>query len=265
MNFSDFTRRQLIGTGLGLGLASAATKAVGASSRLAPSASTLSPLHLNLLMQYALDDKLMIDCLRGTFYAVQGAKVTPLHGMILVGLSKTRPLPDGSFQSKGIEVEWFTDLDGAVFDQWKNPLTQQTVARPEQKYMVNTKIHAPDLSIKSSFGDWYHESFTGMRESRDDVWVDGMLVTMSTKLVTYHARRSELMKPGVTRVRTDVSSRVVSDWRPWQQMGNQPGYLLLICDGPGGIGLDELPAEWLEATRKRYPELLPSLDSLLAA
>jgi hypothetical protein len=297
MIYSDFSRRQLLGTGLSLGVTGVATQVIGApapavsagaslpaSAFGSPTASTvrallsdpnLSPQRRAMLTADTRPKGLSLGSLSGDFYSVQGGLATPLHGAVMASFSRSYPQPDGTIVTKTIELEWFTNLDGTVFEEWKNPVTNKMVPHPPRKYWVHTYETDRDGIKKSvTLNTRFHQAVTGWREEGDDLWMFGEIITMpegggtapeSTELSDRHARISELLAPGGKPVRSEYSSRVVTGWRPWQQMGNIPGQLLLICGGHSLNGLDELPPEWVKATQKRFPELLPSLDTLLSA
>ncbi len=297
MDFSHFTRRQLVGAGLGLGVASAATLALGAAgaplSPLPGSSSPASPelvRRRTMLMKGLLREGLQVSSLKGTFYAVENGQTTPLHGAVMSSFTKHRKLSDGSIETRTVEIEWYTDLDGVIFDEWKNPITQKTVPQPPRQYFRNSIIVAPDFSVKSlTVGDRVHDDVVGWRQDGDDLWMFNKLYTMpapkglkgaiafddlaatkpdapvATELATYHARVSEIDAPGITDVRVESYHSCEGAYRPWQEMGKQPGYLLLLAYGHTLNGRDQLPKEWLEKAEKEFPELLKSPESFLDA
>lgn len=281
MHFSDFSRRQLFGAGMGIGLASVATRVLGE-----PEIPAATVHRRTLLMRGLLRQGLQVSALKGTFYAVEGGHTTPLHGAVMCSFMKHTKMPDGSITTRTIEVEWYTDLDGVIFDQWKNPFTGRMVPPPKRQYFRNTIITGADLSRSSVvLGDRYREFVTGWRQDGDDVWMFNQLSTLpavgkvglddlpggdpntpiATELATYHARRSELDAPGVTNVRIESYHSCEGAFRPWQQMGDHPGSLMLLCYNRSLNHRDELPPEWIAQTEKHFPELLRSPETLLDA
>jgi hypothetical protein len=297
MNFNDVTRRQLFGTGIGLGMAGVAAgafAAIPAPVAMAPGVSSgpiPASLHRRgLLMRGLLREGLQYSALRGTFYAVENGQTTPLLGAVMATFSKNWKLPDGSIESRMIEMEWYTDLDGVIFDTWKNPITNKVATHPERKYFRHTIITGPDLSRKSlTLGSRYMESVLGWREDGDDLWMFNQLSTLpadpaakgptgvqdmavakgnvpvATELATYHARVSEIDAPGATNVRIESYHSCEGAYRPWEQMGNLPGYQLLIVCGRSLNSRDELPKDWVAKTEKVFPELMKSPEALLDA
>ncbi len=281
MQFGEFSRRKLFGAGVGFGLASAAP---GAFAQPAVPPATVH--RRTLLMRGLLREGLVVSALKGTFYAVEGGHTTPLHGAVMCSFMKHLKRPDGSIETRTIEVEWYTDLDGNIFDQWKNPFTQEMVPPPERRYFRNSIITGADLSRRSEvLGDRYREHVVGWREEGDDVWMLNELSTLpapgkiglddlaagdptipiATELGTYHARRSELDAPGVTNVRIESYHSCEGAFRPWQKMGDHPGYLLLLVFNRSLNSRDELPPEWVAETEKHFPELLRSPEKILDA
>jgi hypothetical protein len=289
MDFGTVSRRQLFGAGIGLGMASAVGPAFGASPALAQASSSASPALVHrreLLMRGLLRQGLQVSSLKGIFYAVEGGSTTPLHGGVMSSFTKHTPMPDGSIRTRTIEIEWYTDLNGVIFDHWTNPITGKTVPQPPRKYFVNTITTGPNLERGSpTLGKRYQEWVQGWREDGDDVWMFNHLSTLpapagstledlptgpankpvATELGTYHARRSELDAPGVTNVRIESYHTCEGGYRAWQQMGNTPGNLLLLCYNHSLDSRDQLPPEWLAETEKHFPELLRDPEALLDA
>jgi hypothetical protein len=276
---NDLSRRDMFAA-VAMGVAAA-----GVSQTPAGAAPPLSDFHKAMLMKGQLKQGMHVSSLTGTFYAVEGGTTTALHGAVMSSFTKNRMLADGSIEAKTIEVEWYTSLDGEVMESWTNPFTGKTVPVAQMnKYFVNTIVYKPDGTRRSTtFGDLVYEKVLGWREDGDDIWMYNQLSSrnfepdksaqgptggrefVATELATYHARRSEFYQPGITRVRSESYHSCTGEFRPWQQMGNHPGYQLLLVSNRSLEHADELPALWLAHTAKRFPELLRSPEALLDA
>jgi len=272
------SRRDILGT-VAVGAAASAAQ-VDVSAAQAP----LSEYHKTLLMKGLMRDDFHVSSLKGTFYAVEGGTTTALCGVVMSSFTKSRMMPDQSVQTKTCELEWYTTLDGEIMDHWTNPITGKTVpVYMPPKYFVNTIITRPNGTRTSlTFGDLVDEKVLGWREDGDDVFMFNQLSSrnymptgksaapsgrkyVATELATYHARRSDLYRPGAKRVRVESYHSCTGDYRPWQQMGDYPGYQLLICNDRTMDSPDELPAEWVKQTTKMFPDLMRNPEGILDA
>jgi hypothetical protein len=252
-----------------LGVVAAAT--LLATRGMATPASPADGLRTYMLMRGALDERLVIGCVSGTYYAVIDDALTPLFGVVSATFARYKPRPGGGYAAASVESAYFTDLaTGAALTDFANPLTGATVAVPAGGNPAAAIAILPDLTLqvaKLPPGVAFDHRIGAPETRGDDVWLTEVTRTSGkapgaarafhySESTTLHARASDLARPGVRRVPTETAFTNVVSWRPWLQMGDRPGHLMAIGAGTYGASLDTLPLAWLAATRARRPELL---------
>jgi hypothetical protein len=223
-------------------------------------------------LRYTGGDALACWWMRATKYGLVGDRLTPLFGMEIGNIARTRDLPDG-FAATSLEIVFFTDLaTGRRTDTIANPYTGERLARADSlvgpttiRYrMGGTEYPAelPGVTIEI-------EPLTRVfAVEGDDVWIRD---DTSARVVpaaaggprfwvsdwsTYHGSRAALADPALASVPGTVTFNSVSGWLDWLKMGDRPGYMLSRGSGRKFARCDELPASFLDILRERYPEIL---------
>jgi hypothetical protein len=232
-----------------------------------------------MMMRCALDEDLITNWVQASYFGVVEDRMEPLFGVSSAVFSRTRRLDDGSYRAVSFELAWFTDLaTGKALETFRNPYTNQDCTVPSGGFQPSASIFGRDLSFtlpKPIPGLTIEHDVLPFVVRGDDVWVTERMRSASmfpgaTKPFHYsdnsilHARRSDLEKPGATRVTSDVSYTNVVSWRPWLGMGDHPGHLTASGIGRQNASRDSLPPAWLEATAARRPEVLKDPAALLA-
>lgn len=232
-----------------------------------------------MMMRCALDEDLSTNWVQASYFGVVGDEMTPLFGVSSAVFSRTRRLDDGSYRSVSFELAWFTDpVTGKAMETFRNPYTNQDCTVPSGGFQPSATIFGRDLSFhlpKPIPGLTIEHDVLPFVVRGDDVWVSERMRSAATipgaaKPFRYsdntvlHARRSDLMKPGATRVTSDVSYTNVVSWRPWLGMGDRPGHLTASGIGRQNAHPDSLPPAWLEATARYKPEVLKDPAAILA-
>lgn len=232
-----------------------------------------------MLMRGALDERLVIGCVSGQYYGVVDAELTPLFGFVSATFARYRQVPSGDFDVVNVEYFYFTDpLSGKAMGSFRNPYTGETVQVPAGGYAPTrfTITRELDLRLGRTIPGMAFEHRVGPLEVRgDDVWFTevtrtGLAVAPGARPFRYsesttlHARRRDLLAPGIKRVRCETGFTNVVGWRPWLKMGDRPGHMMAIGAGSYGASLADLPAAWLEATRRDHPELIADPVAVLA-
>ncbi len=236
-----------------------------------------------LLMRGALDDRLVIGTISGQYYGVIDAEITPLFGVVAVTFTRWRQLPDGGggLRSVSFEHAYYTDLDsGQVLDQWRNPLNGASCKVPVWTSPATARLLLPDLSFRNEkplpAGMSLEAKMVSLQEEGGElVIVERVRSAVPrpapakpyrySELVTMRASLAALRDPNARRVPCSNSFTNVSGWRPWLQMGDQPGHLMAQGVGRYGAEFEALPAVWLQATRRLKPDWLADPASRLAA
>lgn len=231
-----------------------------------------------MMMRCALDEDLVTNWVQASYFGVVGDEMTPLFGVSSAVFSRTRRLADGSYRSVSFELAWFTDpVTGKAMDSFRNPYTNQDCQVPSGGFQPSASIFGRDLSFhlpKPIPGLTIEHDVLPFVVRGDDVWVSEQMRSAATipgasKPFRYsdntvmHARRSDLVKPGATRVTSEVAYTNVVSWRPWLGMGDRPGHLTASGIGRQNAHTDSLPPAWLEATAARKPEVLRDPAAIL--
>ncbi|SFO03099.1 DUF1838 family protein [Sphingomonas sp. OK281] len=237
-----------------------------------------------MLMRGALDERLVIGGISGSYFGVVDDRITPLWDVTAVTFARYRRRADGGYDGYTAEVAYFIDPQTRrATGQFRNPYTDEIVIEPQQGYPPAHVVIGADLSFGLAVpipGLVLDHRIKQPDVRGDDVWISEISQSAMTlpgaaanvrKPVRYseniimHARRSELETPGVRRVRTDVSFTNIVSWRPWMNMGDRPGHLTAIGAGSVSDTMDLLPADWIAATREKRPALLDNPGMLLDA
>ena len=67
------------------------------------------------------------------------------------------------------------------------------------------------------------------------------------------SRLSEVLDPVRSSVATSYSYQAASDWLPWMQLGQRPGFVVWHENGKKLFSLDELPADSRSALERLHP------------
>lgn len=257
----------------------AATPALAKASRTKIDVSTpQGRLKAYMLMRGALDDRLVIGCISGTYYGVVDAEITPLYGVVAATFARYRPHAAGGYEAVTTEQAYFTDLEtGAWIKSYKNPYTGETVTVPASGFKPNRIIISPDVDLRLATpvpGIQFDHHVLPVEIRGDDVWLTEVTRTAGavpgsakpfrySESVVLHARRSELEARNAKQVTCETTFNGVVSWRPWLKMGDRPGHLLGIGAGRYGATMETLPAVWISATREHRPDLLSNPIAVL--
>lgn len=270
-----------IGAGLALsGFGEVAAPALAANARRTPLDFTMPEDRLKayMLMRGALDERLVIGCISGSYFGVVGDELTPLWDVTAATFARYRRRADGGYDGFTAEVAYFIDRETRrAAGRFLNPYTGETVVEPQQGYAPAHIVIGADLSFglgKPVPGLVMDHHIKNPDVRGDDVWMAEMSRTAMTfpgavRPVRYsesnimHARMADLEVPGVLRVRSEVSFTNFVSWRPWMKMGDRPGHMSAVGVGSFSDTMDGLPAEWVAATKERRPELLDNPGMLV--
>jgi hypothetical protein len=273
---AEATRRTILASGLLGGAALAA-----GTSPAAPVVDLDSPegrFRAYMLMRGALDGQLVIGFVSGRYYGIVGSELKPLYGVVGATFSRYRARPDGAYDGVGYELAFFTDLaTGEALDEFHNPYTGETVSVPVTALPPGDLLITSNLEIeipKAPPGYSGYDRVVSSASSGPDVWfTEETVANLSlpgattafhyNEVLSIHATRAELEKPGATHVRALTGYSSVVTWRPWLKMGDRPGHLMGTGAGRYGATMDELPANWRAAAAKHRPDILGNPGALL--
>ncbi|MEN3745835.1 DUF1838 family protein [Sphingomonas sp. HF-S3] len=277
---SGIGRREALGLmGAGAVAASAGLPSAAAAARAKLDVETPEgKLRTYMMMRGALDERLIISYISGSYFGVVDAEVTPLWDVIGVTFSRYRKRSDGGYDCFNGEIAHFLDpKSGDATGEFYNPYTSKTVKDPGRNLPPSRFTLLPNLEMEFS------RALPGMKANHyvrtpevrgDDIWFTEVTRVESaipgatrpfrySETVSMHAHVSDLLKPGAKRVPTESNFTNFVDWRPWMEMAGHPGNLIATGNGRFGVTLDDLPERWTRATRKRWPKVLENPASVL--
>lgn len=232
-----------------------------------------------MLLRGALDEDLVISCISCEYFGVVNGSMTPFYDLVAVTFAKFREAKGGGYDAVSFEIEYFIDRQtGDVLDKWRNPYSGQIVSAKHNdsvpvRYKIgsDTRIALPPALLFP--GSQVTREVPRFEFAGDDVWVQEKTVATIpvsdakpmhfNEMVTYHAKTSDLSRPGATRARADVAYLGVSSFRPWQAMGERTGHIIGYGIGASGLTMADVPPRWLSVTKRLHPEALVNPEAYI--
>lgn len=231
-----------------------------------------------MMMRGALDERLVIGYVSGSYFGVVDAEMTPLWDVVGATFARYRKQPDGSYEGVTGEIAHFLDpRTGEAPGRFMNPYTGKWIIDPRRNMPPSRITILPSLDLKVPDllpGTRFDHRINTPQVRGNDVWITevtrvGMPGPVGKKafhyneMITMHARLDDLIHTDLPRVPCSTAFTNVVDWRPWMEMEGHPGHLTAIGSGRYGVSISELPQGWIEATRKQFPAILDNPGSLL--
>lgn len=268
-----FSRRSLIGAGLSAA-ALAALPAAPAHGGTGTEGIPADPAVRNAIvrrMRYRADAGMIFWWFRGTTYAQQGARLTPLCGLLFGSMIRLTPAADGGFDVVQYELGFRTDLvTGERIETLKNPITGESLAIPTYPVGPSRLHYGPDNTpiVPGALGG----STLRYAHRPERFWRSGDTVFMqylSESVVetagkpdrvindfgTIYAPAREALDPKVKSARAWVQSSDVTDYARWLNMPAGSGSQTLRSIGAKVHRYEDLPADWIEMVRRFDPEM----------
>ena len=230
-------------------------------------------------MRGATDERLCIGYVVGARYAVPVHKAIPMMGILAGTFSQYRRISDDAFESRALEIAYFTDLEtGKLLEKWKNPVTGTTVdvpltrMGPSRVILTADGLTVPKLSGEAA-GLQLKHIFQPPVIVGDDVWITEQINIdgppsprpfVYNELSTYHTRKSDLADPRLATVPTQVQDQSLITYRSWMGFGDTPGHTLARGAGTRAATVADLPPYYVELTRRLHPDVLKDPLALLA-
>lgn len=230
-----------------------------------------------IMMRGALDEQLVTSWVSAHYYGVVEDRMDPLFAVVSAVFSRYRAVAD-EYEAVNFELAWFTDpASGKALDTWRNPYNGAECVVPTGGLPPSAVRFGRDMSFRLAKPvpglEMEHEVLP-FDQRGDDIWVTERSRTAMTfpgsarpfrysESNTFHARSSDLARPGATRVTSEVSFTNICSWRPWMQMGDRAGHLTAIGIGRQNASMQSIPPAWVEATAARRPEVLKDPAAIL--
>jgi Protein of unknown function (DUF1838) len=181
----------------------------------------------------------------GTIYSfIPGERSQALYGMEAYNIAQVRPV-SGGYEMLTREVALYTDLKtGKIMEKWYNPMTKDS----------NNVIHVwndpvnQQMALKGRFGDW-GVSWNQLGDNRLAMYSDIFLLYPSplkkaeyplnsrsdqyqaAELFQFFFNQNDMNDPQKKSIYAEVAWTRISDFLPWMNMADRPGYLVYQCRG----------------------------------
>ncbi|KQM13322.1 DUF1838 family protein [Novosphingobium sp. Leaf2] len=274
-----FGRRGALGVAAAGLFAGHAGAALASAKMAGPSLDTpAGRLRAYMMMHGALDERLVIGYLSGSYFGVVNAEMTPLWDVVGVTFSRYRRRSDGGYDGVTGEIAFFFDpATGKAPGRFFNPYTGAWVTDPQSNLPPSRITFSPTGEMQVPHlppGATFDHVIKAPQVRGDDIWISavtragipapaGKPAFHYNEMVTLHGRVSDLSRGDLGRIPCEVTFTNVVDWRPWMGMAGRPGHLTAIGSGRLGVSISDLPKPWIEATRQKFPAILDDPGSLI--
>jgi hypothetical protein len=245
-------------------------------------------------MRGRTDGRIVHGWLRSQRSAVIDGDVTPLCGVVAGAAQRFERLSENTWEATILEVAHYTDpVSGELLDRVTMPGTGRSVAVPGYRFgpikarfavaldeweefepvqggsgatqfVPKSSVHlVRSLEPASALGDRvvvraneYGRVYPDRAKPHTVYYREWML---------WNARAADLARAGVFSVPAEYAYTALTSWRPWMQMGEIRGHTLDSGHGAKAASWAECPADFLDMTRRRHPDLLDDPERALRA
>lgn len=266
----------------------AAPRAVDVASRLRGPAL----LEAFVRMRGRTDGKLVHGWLRSQRSTVIDGDVTPLCGVVAGAVQRFEQLSDEVYEATILEVAHYTDpASGELLDSVTMPGSGRRVAVPAYRFGPVKARFAVALDEWEEFDppqggsgatQFVPKSSVHLLRSLEPAVAvgDGIALRANEygrvypdrngpKTVYYRewmvwqAKAADLARASPAYVPAHYAYTALTSWRPWMQMGEIKGHTLDSGYGAKAASWSDCPAEFLDLTRRRHPDVLDDPERAL--
>jgi hypothetical protein len=243
-------------------------------------------------MRGRTDGGLAYGWLRSQRSAVIAGDITPLCGVVAGAVQRFEQIADGVYEAAILEVAHYTDpQSGELLDRVTMPGTGRSVAVPVYRFGPIKARFAVALDEWEEFDppqggsgatQFVPKSSVHLLRSLEPGGIMGDRVVVRAneygrvypdrarpatvyyrEWMQWQARAADLLRKGRVSVPADYAYTALTSWRPWMQMGDIPGHTVDSGHGTKAASWAECPADFLDMTRKRHPDLLDDPERAL--
>lgn len=278
------TRRESLALAAGLALSPVASGAANGVRSVGADDWTRTPdglLQALMKLRAALDDRMTLEWFQGVVYGVVDSAMLPLFTVNAVAFAHYQLADDGSFRGRRAEVTFHTGLgDTRLLEKFENPYTGDQVNVPMSRtpnsdavidrngLVAPRRVGTVRIASEPSLGPG---KVNGERcwvrlDTRTRVYVDGQTdpVTTYGESLTYAGRNQDILDARVLSAPCQISYMNVMNWRPWMQMGKQPGHSTTVASGEKVESLAEVPKDLRSFVEQHHPDLAQDPRAALA-
>ncbi len=175
-----------------------------------------------------------------------------------------RKVADHTYRIHAHNLSYPRDLrTGQYSEAVTNPITGETVT-VKNTVLLNDPgtVHSPKGFRNVNSDGTYAVPFRQFRRENNLVKMDSVRTAPPNWPTTHMESGVQWVEqamfddPSVTSLPWKTAGVYVFPYPAWLKMGDRKGHMLGFIDGQKIGGVDKLPAEFLERTRRDYPELL---------
>ncbi|NBC36346.1 DUF1838 domain-containing protein [Novosphingobium sp. FSY-8] len=276
---NSIDRRALMGGALGMGAGGLAL-----ASGIAPANAAAAAPALNALpttdaersamirrMRFRTDAGYIWWWMRGETYAQQGAKLTPLFGLLFGSAMKVTPNADGSVDVLQTEVGFRFDLNtGKRLRTFRNPITNEDISIPytpvgptKAHYDPNNTLDLP-AQVGGAMMQLHHatdrlyrvgEMVAFRTHTAAHVQTEGQADRDVNDLSILFSPAAEALNPKVTNATCWVQGSDVANYARWLKMPQGSGNQTIRTVGQKVTSLSDMPQDWLAMVEEEEPRL----------
>lgn len=265
-------RRRLLG--VTAGLTGAALALPLPAKPLAPALDLHDPraaLRAYVKLRGSLADETVFQPYEGDiFYVSDGAVPIPLCGFRGLQKSHWRRMGADAWSNQDYDVGFYVDYESrAILDQWRNPITGQTLKVYHYRGGPSGGQHALGQADGDVYGGsrgrwsvsgeqlWHTASLWGSRPNpmspRDWPLASSGETLLGSMSLSFAGRIADVVNPALQQVPSLQVWTNMTGWMPWMEMGQRPGFNLWRWLGAKGTAVAELDASLVEAVERVVP------------
>jgi hypothetical protein len=181
-----------------------------------------------------------------------------------IEFSYLRHLGNNNFRLHAHNLSYARDLQTGQFtDTAKNPVTGEMITVPPSIIVNDPGTVQNPIGFRNVNSDGtYQKRYTMFRREDELIKLDSVRGAPPEKPVT-HLENScawcpfdEFTNPSITSLPQHFVGSYLYEYPKWLNMGERPGHLMGMFDGKKVSSIEELPNEFLDRTRREYPDLL---------
>ncbi len=230
--------------------------------------------------------------LRSQRSTVIDGEVTPLCGVAAGAIQRFERVADDLYEATILEVAHYTHpVTGELLDRVTMPGTGRSVPVPAYRFGPVKARFALALDEWEEFDppqggsgatQFVPRSSVHLLRSLEPAVAVGDRVALRTneygrvypdrsgpktiyyrEWMVWQARAADLVRTGLASVPADYAYTALTSWRPWMQMGSIQGHTLDSGYGAKATGWSDCPAEFLDMTQRRHPDVLDDPERAL--
>jgi hypothetical protein len=243
-------------------------------------------------MRGRTDGRLVHGWLRSQRCTVIDGDVTPLCGVVAGAIQRYERLAEDVYEATILEVAHYTHpVTGELLDSVTMPGTGRSVKVPAYRFGPIKARFAVALDEWEEFDPpqggsgaaaFVPKSSVHLLRSLEPARAVGDRVAVRAneygrvypdrsrpptiyyrEWMIWQARAADLARSGTASVPADYAYTALTSWRPWMQMGDIKGNTLDSGHGAKAADWSDCPAEFLEMTRRRHPDVLDDPERAL--